>query len=181
KYRLGTHHTWTDDQIAAFENRWPIGTRQRAAFALLLYTGQRVGDVVCMRRSDIREGAVHLVQGKTGAELHIDIHPALARALSAAPSNGLHLIGDRDGRPITSGRLSRLLVEAARAAGLPSECVAHGLRKAALRRLAEGGATTKEIAAVSGHQSLSEIERYTRKADQARLARSAIGRLLDKE
>jgi hypothetical protein len=34
---------------------------------------------------------------------------------------------------------------------------------------------------VSGHQSLSEIERYTRKADQARLARSAIGRLLDKE
>jgi integrase len=81
KYRLGTHHTWTDDQIAAFENRWPIGTRQRAAFALLLYTGQRVGDVVRMRRSDIREGAVHLVQGKTGAELHIDIHPALARAL----------------------------------------------------------------------------------------------------
>jgi integrase len=181
KYRLGTHHTWTDDQIAAFENRWPLGTRQRVAFALLLYTGQRVGDVVRMRRSDIRDGAVHLVQGKTGAELHIDIHPALARALTAAPSNGLHLIGDRDGRPITSGRLSGLIVEAARAAGLPSECVAHGLRKAALRRLAEGGATTKEIAAVSGHQSLSEIERYTRKADQARLARSAIGRLPDKE
>jgi integrase len=121
------------------------------------------------------------VQGKTGAELHIDIQPALARALSAAPSNGLHLIGDRNGRPITSGWLSGLIGEAARAAGLPSECVAHGLRKAALRRLAEGGATTKEIAAVSGHQSLSEIERYTRKADQARLARSAIRRLPDKE
>lgn len=181
KYRLGTHHTWTDDQIATFEKRWPIGTRQRLAFALLLYTGQRVGDVVRMRRSDVRRGSVHLVQGKTGAELHIDIHPALARALSAAPSNGLHLIGDRNGRPITSGWLSGLIGEAARAAGLPSECVAHGLRKAALRRLAEGGATTKEIAAVSGHQSLSEIERYTRKADQARLARSAIRRLPDKE
>ncbi len=181
KYRLGTHHTWTDDEIATFENRWPIGTRPRLAFALLLYTGQRVGDVVRMRRSDIRGGAVHLVQGKTGAELHIDIHPALARALGAAPSNGLHLIGDRAGRPITSGRVSGLIGEAARAAGLSSECVAHGLRKAALRRLAERGATTKEIAAVSGHQSLSEIERYTRKADQARLARSAIGRLPDKE
>jgi integrase len=108
KYRLGTHHTWTDDEIATFENRWPIGTRQRLAFALLLYTSQRVGDVVRMRRSDIRGGTVHLVQGKTGAELHIDIHPALARAISAAPSNGLHLIGDRDGRPITSGRLSGL-------------------------------------------------------------------------
>jgi integrase len=57
--------------------------------------------------------------------------------------------------------------------------VAHGLRKAALRRLAEHGATAKEIAAVSGHRSLSEIERYTRQADQARLAQSAVAKLPD--
>jgi integrase len=181
KYRLGTHHTWTDDQIAAFENRWPVGTRQRLAFALLLYTAQRVGDVVRMRRPDIQAGAVHLVQVKTGAELHIDIHPALARALSAAPCNGLHLIGDRDGRPLTSRSLSLLIVEAAHAAGLSDECVAHGIRKAALRRLAEGGATTKEMQAVSGHKTLGEIERYTKQADQKRLASTAIARLPDKE
>jgi predicted transcriptional regulator len=53
--------------------------------------------------------------------------------------------------------------------------------KAALRRLAEHGSTTKEIAAVSGHRSLSEIERYTAKADQAGLADSAIGKLPDAE
>ena len=74
-----------------------------------------------------------------------------------------------------------LISVAAKAAGLPPECVAHGLRKAALRRLAEHGATSKEMQAVSGHKTLTEIERYTRQADQQRLARAAIGILPDKE
>jgi hypothetical protein len=62
-------------------------------------------------------------------------------------------------------------------ASLPSRCVAHGLRKAAARRLAEAGCTTKEIAAITGHRTLSEIERYTKAADQKRLALAAIDRL----
>src|SRR5262245_45388293 len=134
-YKLGTHHTWDDAQLEAFEKRWPLGTRERLAFTVLLYTGQRVGDAVRMRRSDIRKGAIHVIQQKTGAELYIALHPALQRALEAGPSNGIYLIGDRAGRPIKSRRLSGLIRAAVRAAGLPSECVAHGLRKAALRRL----------------------------------------------
>ena len=77
--------------------------------------------------------------------------------------------------------LSVLIAVAAKAAGLPAECVAHGLRKAALRRLAEHGATSKEMQAVSGHKTLAEIERYTRQADQRRLAKAAIGTLPDKD
>jgi site-specific recombinase XerD len=60
---------------------------------------------------------------------------------------------------------------------LSSECVPHGLRKAQMRRLAEAGATVKEIASVSGHKSLREVERYTNAADQTRLSRSAIEKL----
>jgi hypothetical protein len=48
------------------------------------------------------------------------------------------------------------------------------LRKALMRRLAERGATTKQIASVSGHKTLKEVERYTAAADQARLARATI-------
>jgi integrase len=51
---------------------------------------------------------------------------------------------------------------------------AHGLRKAACRRLAEAGCTEKQIAAISGHASLSEVQRYTKAADQERLARAAM-------
>ena len=181
-YRLGTHHTWTEPEIAQFERHWPLGTRERLAFALLLYTGQRGGDVVKMIRNDIVNGCIRVSQDKarkgTTNELMIPIHPALARALRAGPVVGMqHIITDARGRPLRG--LSELIERAVKIAGLPPHCVAHGLRKAALRRLAEHGSTTKEIAAISGHRSLKEIERYTARADQARLAQAAVDKQPD--
>jgi integrase len=175
-YRLGTHHTWTDDEIAAYEAVWPIGTRERLAFDLLLYTGQRVGDVAAMRRSDLRNGAIHLRPEKTGDNLVIPLHPNLIRSMKACPSKGLTLFGQINGRPLSGAGLSSVVERASRAAGLAAKCVPHGLRKARMRRLAERGATTKEIASVSGHKTLKEVERYTQAADQARLARAAMAR-----
>jgi len=175
-YKLGTHHTWTDAEIATYEAVWQIGSRERLAFDLLLYTGQRVGDVAAMRRSDIRNGAIHLKPEKTGDELVIPVHANLLRSMKVCPTKGLTLIGQANGRPISGGGLSSLIARAARAAGLPAKCVPHGLRKAKMRRLAERGATTKEIASVSGHKTLKEVERYTVAADQARLARAAMAR-----
>jgi hypothetical protein len=92
-YRLGTYHTWTDAEIEQFERRWPLGTRERLAFALLLHTAQRGGDVVKMLRSDIVDGRIRVAQDKTRKgttnELMIPIHPALARALQAGPIVGM--------------------------------------------------------------------------------------------
>jgi integrase len=130
-----------------------------------------------MRRADIAGGAIAVVQEKTGAALSAHISDELAAALKAGPANGLNLIGGPTGRPIKAQALSTLIKRAAAVAGLPPCCVPHGLRKAQMRRLAESGATAKEIAAVSGHKTLREIERYTAAADQAHLSRSAIARL----
>jgi integrase len=44
-FKVGEHHTWTDAELRQYEAKWRLGTRQRLAYALLLYTGQRVGDV----------------------------------------------------------------------------------------------------------------------------------------
>src|SRR6202035_3811375 len=135
-----------------------------------------------MTRNDIVNGYIRVAQDKarkgTTNELLIPIHPALARALQAGPVVGMqHIITDARGRLLRS--LTELIEKAVKGAGLPPRCVAHGLRKAALRRLAERGGTTKEIAAVSGHRSLSEIERYTAAAEQCRLALSAMAKLPD--
>jgi hypothetical protein len=62
-------------------------------------------------------------------------------------------------------------------AGLPERCVTHGLRKAAARRLAEAGCSANEIASITGHVTLEEVARYTKAAEQKKLARAAIGRL----
>jgi integrase len=56
-------------------------------------------------------------------------------------------------------------------------CAAHGLRKACATALAEAGATTHEIASVTGHQSLEEVERYTRTVRKKKLADAAIAKL----
>jgi integrase len=110
----------------------------------------------------------------------IPIHPVLARALKAGPVIGMkHLITDAHGRPLRG--LTDLMERAVARAVLPARCVAHGHRKAASRRLAEARCTTKEIAAISGHRSLAEIERYTVQADQVRLAQAAVAKLPDKE
>jgi site-specific recombinase XerD len=74
-----------------------------------------------------------------------------------------------------------LMRAAIKAEGLPDECVPHGLRKAMQRRLAEHGATAKELQAISDHATLQETERYTQAADQARLAHAAISRLPAKD
>jgi integrase len=176
-FEVGEHHTWTDAELKQFEDKWRLGTRERLAYALLLYTGQRVGDVVRMRRADVSEGLIHVVQQKTGAELWIPIHPELRSALKAHPARGLTLFGDSGGRPVKRAALSGFMRTAIREAGLPHRCVAHGLRKAAMRRLAEADATANQIAAVSGHKTLKEVERYTRAADQKKMARAAMAKV----
>jgi integrase len=173
-FKRGTHHTWTEGELRAFEAKWPLGTRQRLAYNLLLHTAQRVGDVCRMRRQDIVNGELHVIQQKTGAELYLPIVPELERAMKAYPAKGMTLIGKENGAPLTRAGLSELMREAIKEAGLPAKCVSHGLRKAALRRLAEAGKTEKQIAAVSGHKTLREIERYTAAADQRRLAKDAM-------
>jgi integrase len=176
-YKVGTHHTWTDAELAAFESKWPLGTRERLAYALLLYTGQRVGDVSRMRRQDIANGAINVVQEKTGVPLVIPIHSNLRAAMKAGPSKGMALIGDVTGRQISACALTALMKRAARDAGLPSCCRPHGLRKAMMRRLADRGGTTKELQSISGHKTLTEVQRYTDAADQRLLSVAAMGKL----
>lgn len=173
-YKIGTRHTWTEAEIATYEKRWKVGTRERLAFDLLLYTGQRVGDVARMSRADIEAGAIRVVQEKTGADLLIPLHPQVLRSLKAWGTRGVRLIGRADGRAINDETLSQIVRDGAKEAGLSARCKPHGLRKALMRRLAEQGESAKRIAAVSGHKTLKEIERYTEAADQARLAQSAI-------
>lgn len=176
-YKLGTHHTWTDEELEAYRKFWPLGTRERLVFAILLYSGQRVSDAVKLKRSDV----LAIRQQKTGTELSIPFHPALTRAVKAGPSSGIYLIGDEAGKPISADALTKLMQRAIQKAGLPRRCVAHGLRKANQRLLAEGGATTKQMQSISGHKSLRETERYSDKANQASLAVAAMALLPDEE
>jgi integrase len=66
KFKSTEFHTWTDEEIAQFEYRWPVGSTPRLAFSLLLFTGQRLSDVVRMHWRDVEGDAIRVVQKKTG-------------------------------------------------------------------------------------------------------------------
>ncbi|GLI93938.1 tyrosine-type recombinase/integrase [Methylocystis echinoides] len=172
--KIGEVRSWTDDEISQFEAHWPIGTRERLGFALHLFTGQRRSDVHRMTWADIAGETIRVAQQKTGAKLKIPLHRDLRAVLADAPRDHVTILNTAFGKPFTVDGFSQFMRDAIRASGLPLECQPHGLRKAAGRRLAEAGCTPHQIMAVLGHKTLSEAERYTRDADQERLAEAAI-------
>src|SRR4029078_6121259 len=87
------------------------------------------------------------------------------------------ILNTRFGQPFTRDGFGTWMASRIEKASLPDRCVPHGLRKAAARRLADAGCSVHQIAAITGHQSLKEIERYTKAAEQRRLAQGAIDRV----
>ena len=171
--RAGGFHTWTEAEIAQFEERHPIGTRPRLALALLLYTAQARVDVVGIGPQHNRGGEIVLRRQKTGRARQIPLHQELRKVLDATPGQHLTYLVTENGKPFTAAGFGNWFRQRCDEAGL-SHCSAHGLRKAACRRLAEAGCTAHQIAAISGHLTLREVERYTKAVDQVHLARQAF-------
>jgi integrase len=184
RYKQGTHHTWTDAELTKFEAKWPLGSRERTAYALALYTGQRRSDLAEMSwgHYDPAAGTISVAQIKgdmanRDERLIIPVHRDLRTALEAWPRYHMTILASARTKGMSAASFGNFMAEAIEAAGLPERCVLHGLRKAAARRLAEAGCSVKEIQAITGHKTLNEVERYTRAADQKRLAQAAIVRL----
>jgi integrase len=167
------YHTWTEEEIERFQERHPIGTKAGLAPALGLYTAQRKSDVIRMGWQHIRGDAIEVRQEKTATPLMLPLHPELSAVLASIPRTNLTFLVTEYGAPFTAGGFGNWFRDQCNAAGLP-QCTFHGLRKAAATRLADAGCTTHEIAAVTGHKSLREVERYTKAANQLRLAQQAL-------
>jgi integrase/recombinase XerD len=180
RYLEKGHHTWTLDEVGAFEARHPAGTKARLAMALLLYTACRREDVVRLGPQNVRGNRVRFVQAKNEhrnpVAIDIPLHADLSAAIEAAPSGHLNFLVTAFGKPFTPPGFGNWFRDRCDEAGL-KHCSAHGLRKATAARLAERGATPHEIMAVTGHRSLDEVERYTKEAQRAGLADSAMAKL----
>jgi len=169
--------TWAEADIQTYRNFYPLGTRERLVLELAIGTAQRRGDLVRLGWRHVVKGAIAVKQNKTGAEVTIPIVPELRVALDLCPRDRLTFIAQADGRPLGAASLGNEFREWLRNAGLPEKLSLHGLRKAAARRLAEAACSVHEIQAITGHKTLSEIERYTKEAEKTKLAQSASGKV----
>jgi integrase len=175
-------HTWTVDEVEQFEERHPIGTKARLAFALLLYTGQRRSDVIRFGKQHAKRGVLTFTQYKgrnrKPHKLTLPILPTLQKIIDASPCGEMTFLMNDLGRPFTDAGFGNKFRNWCDQADLP-QCSALGLRKAGATVAANNGATAHQLMAIFGWDTLKEAEKYTTKADQQRLAQAAM-HLLDK-
>lgn len=168
------HHPWESSECAQFEAFYPLGTRARLAYALLLQAGQSRCDVVRMGRQHIRNGMMSMLRQKTDVPFNVEIMPPLRAAIDAMPKSGhLTFLVTSQGKPFTAAGFGNHFRDLCDAACLPKRCTSHGLRKAAATYLAEQGATDHQLMAWFGWTSISQAQVYTKAANRKLMARGA--------
>ena len=182
------YRPWSEEDREKFKVRHPVGTQARLAYALAFYAALRREDVVRMGPRNLRrmpDGSLRLRfryaknEHRNPLDGDLPVHPDLAAAIEAVPDSMKRetFIVSSVNKQFGPDTFWRWFKKRCEEAGLDPDLSIHGLRKAALTAIAEGGATTHELAAGGGHRSLSEVERYSRTASRSRLADTAIARL----
>ena len=163
-------------QVAIERFRAEANLRMVWALELAIYTGQRRGDVLAMQWGHIEGGCISVAQAKTKVRLQIPIHPDLAAVLEDIPRVGTTIVHRKDGRAYTGSGFSSIFRRERQRLGLGG-LQFHGLRHTAAARLVEAGATDRELMSILGHKTASMVTKYTRRAEQEKLAGAAIVKL----
>jgi integrase len=161
------------EDIAAFQKRWPVGTRERLIFDLGLYTGAARSDLAKLGRKNIKGDLLIYERQKSKVKARVPLTAELRAVIDRTPDIAPSFILTEQGKPFKAASLGNEFGNAAREAGIESRL--HGLRKAFCIYWAENNASTHQIAAMAGHMSLSEVERYTRAADRERMVKLLVG------
>jgi integrase len=165
---------WTRQDVDAYQQKYPLGTRQRVWLDAILYTGLRRGDLARIGKQHVRNGVASIKTEKGGETITVTIPvlPVLQRTLDAGPTGDLAWICGARGEPFVKESFGNEFSAAARAAGIRKS--AHGVRKIAATIAAENGATVHQLMAIFGWLTIAQAEVYTREAERVRLAAQAI-------
>jgi integrase len=173
------YHTWTDEEIAQYRAHWPLGSEPRLVLEFALETASRRCEVTRLGRQHVKAGRIKIKRAKGCNGVDIPVSPELAAALDAMPATDhLTYLIARNGEPYSPEALGRKFADWATAAGLPQRCRLHGLRKSRTAQLASMGASPHIIMAITGHKSLSEVQRYADKFNRRKAADAAMALLL---
>ncbi len=197
--RTGGHHTWTAEELAAYEKRHFVGTVARMAFDIFQYTGCRISDIIKVgpkhvhddkdrRGKPIKVLRFHTTKKKAGDEVGPEVSVGMGLPLldliAACNQKGeaTWLVTER-GKPFASPTaFGNKFRDWVREAGLPTGdrqkgikgCVPHGIRKSVASRAAENGATHQQAMAMFGWLTEKEFTDYARKASRRKMGREAI-------
>lgn len=174
------HIPWVKSDIDRFRAYWHLDSPERLTLELIYWTGARMSDAVRLGRGMVdSEGWLNFAQQKTGGSVSVPFDrpiPEIAdqtdidllhRAISAQAKHMTYIVTGNAASRSHKGA-SQWFARSARLAGITRK-TAHGLRKSRAIALAENGATTHQIGAWTGHESLAEVAHYTKNASKKRL------------
>ncbi|MBW4974952.1 tyrosine-type recombinase/integrase [Roseovarius mucosus] len=156
---------WPRELLDVYREQCALGTRERLVMELCVGTGQRIGDVLTMRWSNIENGAVWVRQSKTSKELWVPILPELQAALDVASRHSVYILTNEQGTNRWSYRGASAAVRKVREQIGAVAYDIHSWRYNAACELLEAGCGDDLIAAVTG-QSPAMVQHYTKKVRQ---------------
>ena len=167
--RSGGFPVWGEEWCAAYEARWPLGTRERVWYEVIHCTGLRRSDAVRVGRQHAKNGRGMIRAMKNGETAFFTVSDRLQAALDAGPIGELTWIVGARGNPLTKESFGNYFREACEAAGVSGS--AHGIRKTRATIEAENGASGAKLDALFGWRTGSKTSAiYIRSADRSRLA-----------
>lgn len=164
--------TASADEIERYIKRWPRGTVQRLIFDLALTTGAARVDLVKLGPQNITGDILTYRRQKTGEVAEVPVTKELRAAIAHLPDIAPAFLLKANGKPYARESIGNMFASAAKEVDMVARI--HGLRKALCVYWAEQGASVHQIAAMAGHSSLSEVERYTKAVDRKRIVQLLI-------
>jgi integrase/recombinase XerD len=165
----------------------PVGIRDRPMFAVLAYSGCRVGELVKLKVRDYRTNGEHRVLNITGkgnkertTPLHLEAVERLAAWLEVpgirddpasplfGPQKSVRGYG-RDGfspRPLTTRAVEKLVERYVEALGLEAAVTVHSLRVTALTTARDRGSDIIDLQDFAGHADPRTTLTYIRTRDR---------------
>ncbi|ODM80818.1 hypothetical protein A6452_23790 [Bradyrhizobium elkanii] len=183
---------WTEDDMARFRAKWPLGTEARLMFDILHYTFLRLGDAHRFGpphlRQIVRKMAVQIATEKSqgNTTVTVPVHPEFAESLKAA--RAANIIGAE----VFTGKLVRGRIQPmskkAWAAKFKKYAVlagvnepkksCHGVRKARAEVAAYADCTESQMMAMFGWTDPKMPAHYIAQANRERLGISGMEKIV---
>ena len=171
----------TSDELRRLFTDGLNSPRDRALFAICLFTGCRVSEALALQTTDIKSGTLTFRKSTTKGKLKtcvVDIQPALAAILAEyqlRKPGALFPFGVRGKEHLTRFMADKILKYACRRIGVEGVST-HSFRRTALTQMHNAGIPLRHIQEISGHNDLGTLQRYLEVSpEQKRKAVSMIG------
>ena len=183
---------WTEDDMALYRAKWPLGTEARLMFDILHYTFLRLGDAHRFGpphlRQIVRKMAVQIATEKSrgNTTVTVPVHPAFAESLRAARAAGIIGAEVFTGK-ILKGRVlpmnkkawaSKFKKYAVLAGVNEPKKSCHGVRKARAEVAAYADCTESQMMAMFGWTDPKMPAHYIAQANREKLGMSGMDKVI---